>query len=686
MLKKKNIAMVMAAATVATSVAPVFASSVERKSLDEETLISTVEELLNTKYSDAEEDGDGNPATEATGENAYTNSVYTIESNLNKEGKPASPAVTITNISDLKEIIEGAKVDNATLTLTVTDKGHKEVNGQIVAGDKNKYAVYTDLNSNIYTHGKNPQNIAKVGASIALGSNDQEGTIILANGKQIDLVVGDYVLDFEKPLDANGNPIQVPATGLSPAIAQKVDSFELYEAVSTARPMDIPSRKVAELTYTNVKTKVDMDINDIYYSKSYTQTGVDFINAVNTAVNGKDVVVKDGTKYDLENAVVGSVNVAKDGGYTLSVTLKAWKTGTTKPNNNNVKITISGMSEKDLNTVKAQLSAVSVTATAQLDKLAGEDRFETAISVSKSSFASKADAVVLVGENAIVDGLAAAPLASQKNAPILLSKKDAITYDTMNEIKRVLPANGDVYIIGGENTISEEVEKQLIKEVNANIIRLSGDDRYETSLEIAEEISKVAPTKAFVVGGDGLADAMSVSAVASKKTTTASGATQVTPIIVTPAEGLTKDAKEYLKDTTSITNVNVVGGVTKVDTQVLKDIKASSSTIASVNRTAGADRSETNAKVIAENYTTNTLKNVYVAKDGDTQLIDALAAAPMVGTNNGAIVLATNDITDAQERAILAATNDQASDNKLTQIGNGVAGTLMKKMVQLLGL
>ena len=70
MLKKRNIAMVMAAATVATSVAPVFAA-VENQNVDEATLIAKVEEMLNTKYSNSREDGDGNLSTQATGVNAY---------------------------------------------------------------------------------------------------------------------------------------------------------------------------------------------------------------------------------------------------------------------------------------------------------------------------------------------------------------------------------------------------------------------------------------------------------------------------------------------------------------------------------------------------------------------------------------------------------------------------------------
>ena len=55
----------------------------------------------------------------------------------------------------------------------------------------------------------------------------------------------------------------------------------------------------------------------------------------------------------------------------------------------------------------------------------GETRFETAVEVSKKMFADgDANSVILVGEDAIVDGLAAAPLAKQATGSILLTKQN----------------------------------------------------------------------------------------------------------------------------------------------------------------------------------------------------------------------------------------------------------------------
>ena len=77
-----------------------------------------------------------------------------------------------------------------------------------------------------------------------------------------------------------------------------------------------------------------------------------------------------------------------------------------------------------------------------------------------------------------------------------------------------------------------------------------------------------------------------------------------------------------------------------------------------------------------------------MAKDGyvggESQLIDALAVAPLAAQNTGAVVLATNDLTKEQQSAIGKAM--VTTDKTLTQVGNGIAGTIVSKLVELLGL
>ncbi|WP_042271253.1 cell wall-binding repeat-containing protein [[Clostridium] dakarense] len=260
----------------------------------------------------------------------------------------------------------------------------------------------------------------------------------------------------------------------------------------------------------------------------------------------------------------------------------------------------------------------------------------------------------------------------------------------MGEIKRVIPKNSTVYIVGGENVISKDVEAQLIKEVNAKIVRLAGDTRYETSVKIAQNMKKVTGStmeQAFVVGGFGEADAMSVAAVAANKTT----GTDIAPIIVSKEDGLTQNAKDFLyANKTALTNVDVVGGTTKVSKQVIKDIEANVDSTDTVARVAGDNRQETNAKVISKFYAkgdASALTGVYVAKDGiqgNGVLIDALAVAPLAGRTATPIVLATDKLSEEQVNVIEK--NAKDTDNAMTQAGHGIAQTVLDKLVKLLSL
>ena len=691
MLKKKNIAMVMAAATVATSVAPVFAA-VNEENVNEATLIAEVEKLLAKKYSNEEETGIPNDSIGTNQE--YKNSVYSIESNITT-GTIGSAEVK--SVKELKQMIEQAKLSNTELVLTVTDKGHKEIDGKIVASENTTKRFYNEFDEAALNKVFN-----NVGASFELDKNYVEyGKITLANGKEIEIAIDDYVLDLEKPLDENGNLIKVPVEGLNSndAIAKRIVGFEVKEE-STKSKQNIPEKIVSKLKFdAKAVNKIEKKASDILTKDGYTKEGAKFINEVRAAVkDASNTVVVDGVKYFVVEAITEDVKAVKGAGYELEINLKAYKTSTPEdeiPAHKNVKIVVTGDVQKDLVTIKEDMNAETdvVDVDGKINKLAGDDRFETAVEVSKETYLGKSDkeeegkttagSIILVGEEAIVDGLAAAPLAKAADAPILLTKKDSVPTSTMNEIKRLVAKGSKIYLVGGEHNISKEVEKQLVSEMNAEIVRLAGDDRNETSLKIAEELKVVKDggfTKYYVVGGDGLSDAMSIAAIAAR---------EKAPILVTPADGLTKDAKKFLAE--NPLEATVVGGESKVSTQVLKDIKAKKNV--SVTRIAGEDRHETNAKVIAT--LTDEVDNVYVAKsgyvpqNGDALLVDALAAAPLAAKADGVIVLATDDVTTAQEAAVKKAVTKGANNKleaKLTQVGGGVNANIIQKLVKLLGL
>lgn len=760
MLKKKNIAMVMAAATVATSVAPVFA--LEQQNMDKEALIKEVEAKLAQKYT-----------------NEDLGSIYQVKADAKTTAGAAGifTGTVVTSGSQLKSLIEKAEVAGQFVEVEIVDKGHATVDNKVVDTVKGfAYGTKVAIGSSNLPELQNAKDKGVINTIKTVSGNQ---VITLTSGTEIVLNENSARLDFTKGLDKDGKKIDIPnadvetakrvvdfeisntytqqelfdiATGsvitkvnkytaggvtattaadtvkvvleltkadLANASGKKEITLDLNSArLDLTKGLDasgkatsangdiegfakadttakIPSRNIANIVCDEISQKtLKFNLTDFIAENGYTQAGKELIELLGDANSNKEgtkkaSVVKDGKEYivefnkeDVNNLKITAI---KDAGYKMNIDLNV----TEGKNTSRVQLLIKSDVQKDLADLKAVIdgatSATDITI-GKFAKLAGDDRFETAVEISKDAYNGKeaatdtAKAVVLVGENAVVDGLASAPLAKSANAPILLTKKDNIPASTMNEIKRLVEKGSKIYLVGGKNTISKEVEAQLIKEINANIVRLAGNDRYETSLEIAKELGG-NPNKAFVVGGNGLADAMSIAAVA---------ANAEDPIIVTPKEGLTKDAKAFLNKTTSIVDADVIGGESNVSTQVLKDLVGTTNIPAAsdVVRVSGKDRNDTNAEVLAEYFpSAGKLTNVYVAKDADAQLVDALAVAPLAGeTAEGAIVLATNDLTAAQEKAIKTAKHATAKENKTTQIGNGVATTVMQKVLKALGL
>ena len=317
-----------------------------------------------------------------------------------------------------------------------------------------------------------------------------------------------------------------------------------------------------------------------------------------------------------------------------------------------------------------------------IDSIIGARRTETAVKISKENFepTKKDGNVVLVGANAVVDGLAAGPLAKKLNAPVLLTNADSLDAKVEEEISRLLVDDTKVadlktqtvYIVGGESVVSENVVEQL-ENLGVVVERLAGDRRDTTALAVAEKMDDLGAKfdKAFVVGAKGEADAMSIAAHAAKIEA---------PIIVNGLDGtLSKEAKKLIKDK----QIDIIGGETVVSKELaeeLKDIDKNGRVV----RVEGSNRAETNANVIEKYY--GGAKHVYIAKDGkiegNDKLVDALAISP-VAAEDGVVVLATNELTKEQKDALdLKASNAK----KVTQVGGGVSETVVTKVAKLLGL
>lgn len=152
-------------------------------------------------------------------------------------------------------------------------------------------------------------------------------------------------------------------------------------------------------------------------------------------------------------------------------------------------------------------AGVSSANVENVTRIAGEDRIATSIEISKKMF-NESDNVVLASGFNFADALSAGQLAAALNAPLILSK-DQLDSRTSDEIAKLKPKN--MYIVGGENALSSNIEESVKSVVNdINIERLKGNDRYETSVKVMEKTKEFVDAEYLLIAsGKNFPDALS---------------------------------------------------------------------------------------------------------------------------------------------------------------------------------
>lgn len=261
----------------------------------------------------------------------------------------------------------------------------------------------------------------------------------------------------------------------------------------------------------------------------------------------------------------------------------------------------------------------SVYAEDKANRLWGKDRIATAIEISKTGWPGTSQNAVLVTSDNYPDALCASPLAGLLGAPILLVGKTAVDSRVLTELQRLQTKH--VVIVGGIGVISKTVETTLTNN-GISFERLSGLDRYQTSLAVANYIGDNSGqlTEAVVATGENYPDALSIAPIASQKKI---------PIILSDKDKLSTDVKAYLSKR-GITKTYVLGGTGVVSTEVERQLP-------SAQRLGGADRFGTNLAVL--NYFFNDLdfSTTYLTTGNDFP--DALAGSVLAGKQKSPIIL-----------------------------------------------
>lgn len=285
-------------------------------------------------------------------------------------------------------------------------------------------------------------------------------------------------------------------------------------------------------------------------------------------------------------------------------------------------------------------------------EIIGNDRYDTAVKLSKSQFVS-AETVVIANGKAMADGLTVTPLATYIEAPLLLTETNSIPNNTKTEIKR-LKAKYAI-IAGGTGVVSDSVINELKGLGITSVKRIGGKDRYETSILIGKYLNencKIDIDSVFICNGYGEADSLSVSSAAGS---------DMVPIILVEKDNIQSSTYEWLRKQ-KLSSAYVIGGTGVVSDAVLNKVDEITSRN-TTPRLGGNDRYETNA-IIVENLYGKGLKldgiyfaarrnisdSIFIAKGN--VLVDALSAGPLAALNGSPIVLASNDLTNGQKDSL----------------------------------
>ncbi len=720
-MNKKRLSVVMAGAMLASSVAPVLAAEVQKSEVSESNKGTLINELTDLLWG---------AARFSSKDDTYAGkSVYTILVD-GKEATDVHKATIIANNtksslqSEVKKAIEGLTAGSV---VKVVKLGSTEVeeNGKKELYSKAKTTKYTldeleAVSGELATlkstmNGSSSSNYEKLidEKNTSYNKLEKKFTITLTEdaakvyGKEkIELTTDSDRLDFTRVSLTDGQTIKVA----------EADYSSTFKGFPTKDAIPTEIEDTIEREYTITASTETFALSDLFDGVMLTEKGQNLLNLVKDVKAVTVGAKKTGSSKDIENNLVRFVDANAYSGNSFGGTLgtntfvdiegKASKLTADKNGVFKVRVEIANSYRvaKDIADSQSAANTWDITsddydayyvtadssaeltkilswldkASANVDVLAGDDRYETAVKIAKEvalyNSSSKVSNIVLVNGDSLVDGLAASPLAAKLgNAPILLTESGKLPKATKAYLQELVDekANKDitVNIVGGDGVVSNSVKEEL-KDMNLEVKRFGGNDRESTSMAVAEAIVGANDiTRAYVVGATGEADAMSIAGKAAE---------EEAPIIVSGFEGLSEETVDSLKDA----NVDVIGGDASVSEADFNNLKSVTKV---VRRVSGSDRKATNAEVINTFYKgdfASQPQSVIVAKDD--VLIDALTSANLSAVHHAPIVLGTKELSEAQVNAIV---KNAQNAQKVYQVGYGVdPQNVVKLVAQSLGL
>jgi putative cell wall-binding protein len=301
-------------------------------------------------------------------------------------------------------------------------------------------------------------------------------------------------------------------------------------------------------------------------------------------------------------------------------------------------------------------------------RLAGADRYETAVAISEERWPAGSNAVVIATGETFPDALAGTPLANWLHAPILLTRSDSLPQAVAEEIVRLDP--DEAVVLGETGAVSERVVDQIVAAgvPRGDIRRLGGADRYETAYEIAIALDAETPWDTelvFVATGEDFPDALAGGPFAGVR---------YAPIVLVRRDEIPQATTDVLADVPTINESYVLGGEGVVSLAVATQFPDH-------ERLAGVDRyatsraiAEAAAEWAAEEFA---LAPIWLGVATGENFPDALALGPAVSPGLGPVLLTRTASLPPDTLAVV----DAQAESAMTVYVAGGTGAVTDEVV-----
>lgn len=250
-------------------------------------------------------------------------------------------------------------------------------------------------------------------------------------------------------------------------------------------------------------------------------------------------------------------------------------------------------------------------------RLAGENRMDTAVEISKKYWTS-AETVYVANGLRYADALTAGPAATKDGGPLLLAMQNSVPDNVLDEIQRLKPAR--IHVVGGTSVVSAGVESTL--NAIAPVTRLAGESRYETAAAVSSrwaDSASWAPGNpvVYLAVGENFPDALSGGSGA---------AIEKGALMLSSKTALTEPTSDAIKRLKP-SKVLLVGGTNVLSEAVRLQVKDLVPATTQVERYAGADRYATSAVVATKSGSADVTDKALFLATG-LNFPDALAGVP----------------------------------------------------------